>query len=337
MQAFLLKNVPIFIKSNGCLWPGLTLILFLTVLWGCEKKEKLTVDVSGISVNTEVHRFDQQFYTAKETSLPELKKQYPYLFPGDNNDSIWLEKMKDADEQALFAKTQTVFKDFTDIEQQFTDLFKHVKYYYPKFKPPKVITLLTNVDYENRVVYADSLLFVSLDVYLGKNSEIYNDFPHYIKKNFTKDHLIVDVASGIADVQIPMAVHRNFVAKMIQQGKKMYLLDAYLPNVGDVEKMGYTQEEIEWAEHNDVEVWKYFVQNDMLFSSDMELGRRFIDNAPFSKFYQANDNETPGRIGVWFGWQIVRAYMRNNDVGLQKMLGTPNEEIFKQSKYKPAK
>lgn len=193
------------------------------------------------------------------------------------------------------------------------------------------------MDYENRVVYADSLLFISLDLYLGKDSEIYADYPNYIKKNFTKEHLIVDVAAAIANVQIPMAVHRNFVARMIQEGKKMYLLDAYLPNVGDAEKMGYSQTEMDWAEHNQTEVWKYFVQNDMLFSSDLELSRRFIDNAPFSKFYQANDNETPGRIGVWFGWQIVRAFMQNNNVGLQEMLRTPNDEIFEKSKYKPRK
>ena len=101
--------------------------------------------------------------------------------------------------------------------------------------------------------------------------------------------------------------------------------------------MGYTQEQIDWAEYNDVDVWKYFIQNEHLFSSDQELSSRFIENAPFSKFYQANDNETPGRIGSWFGWQIVRAYMQNNDVSLQEMLQTDNETIFKKSKYKPIK
>ncbi len=312
------------------------LIVLLLVI-NCTKKDKIAVDVSGIDVQIDINRFDEQFYSMNTEKLPELKKQYPYLFPGSGNDSIWLQKAQDKDEQELFSKTQTIFKDFTDEEQQLTNLFKHIKYYFPKFKAPKVITLLTNVDYESRVVYADSLLFISLDLYLGKDSEIYADFPNYIKKNFTKEHLIVDVASALAEVQVPLASHRDFVARMIQEGKKMYLIDMYLPNVSNMEKMGYTKEELGWAEYNQTEVWKYFVQNKMLFSSDMELSRRFINNAPFSKFYQANDNETPGRIGIWFGWQIVKAYMENNEVSIQDMLQTKNDEIFKQSKYKPKK
>ncbi len=313
------------------------ILLFLVVFTSCTKKDKLDIDVSDISVNVDVDRFDQMFYTANAEKLPELKKRYPYLFPAQNHDSIWLEKINNKDEQELYAETQKVFRDFSEQKEQISDLFKHIKYYYPEFKSPKVITLLSNVDYETKVVYADSLLFVSLDIYLGSDSNIYDSFPHYIKQNFTKNHLIVDVANAITDVQILFSTDRTFVSRMVQLGKKMYLLDAYLPTVGDAEKIGFTQEHIEWAEFNDQEVWKYFIQNKLLFSTEQELSRRFIDNAPFSKFYQANDNETPGSIGVWFGWQIVRAYMKNTNSSLQEMLKTQNEEIFKKSKYKPEK
>ncbi len=75
----------------------------------------------------------------------------------------------------------------------------------------------------------------------------------------------------------------------------------------------------------------------MLFDTDTELSERFINEAPFSKFYIANDKDSPGRIGVWFGWQIVQSYIKNNDVTIQEMLATPNEIIFKKSKYKPRK
>ncbi|MDF1518362.1 MAG: gliding motility lipoprotein GldB, partial [Lutibacter sp.] len=57
-----------------------------------------------------------------------------------------------------------------------------------------------------------------------------------------------------------------------------------------------------------------------------------------SKFYIDIDKESPGRIGVWLGWQIVSAYMtNNNDVTLQQLLQTDAEEIFNKSKYKPKK
>lgn len=312
------------------------LIAFVSII-SCTKKNNLQIDVSEIKINTEIKRFDQEFYKSPSSDLDELKTSYPYLFPLQNNDSIWVNKMKDKDEQELFAETQKLYSDFDYQKDRLTDLFKHIKYYFPDFEPPKVITLLSNVDYNNRVVYADSLLLISLDVYLGQESEIYLDFPNYVKANFTKDHLIVDVASRITDVQIPLSSNRTFISRLIQEGKKMYLLDTYLPKISDAEKIGYTQEQMDWADFNNQDIWKYFVQNELLFSSDQELSKRFIDQAPFSKFYQANDSDSPGRIGVWMGWQIVRSYMKNNDSSLKELLKKENEEIFKKSKYKPTK
>ena len=313
------------------------LLITVVLLVSCKKESKLEIDVSDIEVNIIIKRFDQEFYKSPVSKLPQLKANYPYLFPSQNNDSIWVNKMQNNDEQELFAETEKLYGNFDDEEERLTNLFKHITYYYPNFQPPTIITLLSNVDYNSSVVYADSLLFLSLDVYLGKESEIYLDFPNYVKNNFTKEHLVVDVATAISQVQIPISSDRSFISRLIQEGKKMYLLDAYLPNLSDAEKIGYTQEQIDWADFNDEDIWKYFVQNQLLFSSDQELSKRFIDEAPFSKFYQANDNDSPGRVGVWIGWQIIRAYMNNNNTSLKELLKTPNELIFKKSKYKPTK
>jgi uncharacterized protein YjaZ len=65
------------------------------------------------------------------------------------------------------------------------------------------------------------------------------------------------------------------------------------------------------------------------------LPNQFINLAPFSKFYLEIDNESPGRIGRWIGWQIVRSYMENNKIALQEMLKKDEKEIFENSKYKP--
>jgi gliding motility-associated lipoprotein GldB len=311
--------------------------VIVVLLISCEKKNKLDIDVSAIDIDVTVERFEKEFYNSAAENLPDLKQKYPLLFPLSTSDSVWVAKMTDKDELELYSETQKLYDDFSDVQEQLTDLFKHIKYYYPNFKAPTINTLITNVDYENGVVYADSLLLISLDVYLGDTSKIYNDFPKYIKDNFKKDRIVVDVAEAIAEVQIPPSNDRTFISKIIQEGKKKYLLDAYLPTISDALKMGYTQEQIDWADVNDEEVWKYFVQGELLFSTDQELNRRFIDKAPFSKFYLENDSETPGSIGVWFGWQIVRAFMERNDVPLQEMLGTDNEDIFKRSKYKPTK
>ena len=75
----------------------------------------------------------------------------------------------------------------------------------------------------------------------------------------------------------------------------------------------------------------------MLYSTDSKLANRFINPAPFSKFYLEIDNESPGRVGAWIGWQIVRSYMKNNEVSLKQLLVMDATEIFNNSKYKPKK
>lgn len=117
----------------------------------------------------------------------------------------------------------------------------------------------------------------------------------------------------------------------------LYLLDCFLPKASDNLKMGCTQEKIDWAIRNELSIWQYFIENELLYSNDASLNTRFIDFGPFSKFYLEADQDSPGSIGVWIGLEIVRSFMENNDVTLQQLMAMDTEAIYKKSKYKPRK
>ncbi|MDO6676254.1 gliding motility lipoprotein GldB [Tenacibaculum sp. 1_MG-2023] len=314
----------------------LALVSLALISLSCKNDEsnKLNVDVSNINVTINLERFDIDFYTTKPNELNKTKEKYLMLFPSQP-DSVWINKINNKDEQELFTETQKVFSDVVEEKEQLTSLFKHVKYYNPRFVSPKVITMLTNIDYNNRIVYNDSLLLISLDSYLGEEHEFYNDYPAYVKQNNTKEHIVVDVAKAIISKQMLPSMARSFIDKMIYRGKKMYLLDAYLPNVPDAVKIGYSQKKLDWAKSNEEQIWMYFIEKDLLYSTSKDVDKRFLDLAPFSKFYMEQDSQSPGRIGEWIGWQIVRSYMQKNDVSLHQLLQTSEEEIFKNSRYKP--
>lgn len=312
----------------------LSILLLLVAVIGCKKELKHKIDVSKINTDVKIARFDIDFYTSTKETLKKTKEKYPLLFP-HNNDSIWITKISNKDEQELFTETQKVFKNFSSEEKQLKKLFQHIKYYNPNFKEPSIITVLTNIDYENRVVYANNFLLISLDAYLGKNHEFYNDFPKYISQNNTKKRLIVDVANAFINKQVSPNNKRTFLDKMIYEGKKMYLLDRYLPDVFDSIKIGYSEEKFDWAKNSEENIWKYFIDRDLLYNTDSKLNQRFLDIAPFSKFYLGQDNLSPGQIGVFIGWQIVRAFMQHKNISLQELMNTSEEKIFKESKYKP--
>jgi uncharacterized protein YjaZ len=47
--------------------------------------------------------------------------------------------------------------------------------------------------------------------------------------------------------------------------------------------------------------------------------------------------DSPGRLGIWVGWQIVDSYMRNNEnVSIQELINEGDaQKILEQSFYKP--
>jgi gliding motility-associated lipoprotein GldB len=315
-------------------------LLILAVLfsfYSCNTEQIHNIDISNIEVDFEVKRFDVDFYTSEAQSLQDLKIKYPYFFPIGITDSITLLKIASKEEQELFLESQKIYQKFVSVKNKLETLFKNIKYYNSRFNAPDFVTMLTNIDYDSRVIYADSLLIVSLDVYLGKEHHFYADYPKYIKENNTKEHLIVDVATAIIGRQFSSVQERSFVAKMIHEGKKMYLLDLYLPGVSDKEKIGYEVDKLSWVKANEEEIWSYFIEKEILFSTNVKLDKRFLDIGPFSKFYSQQDNLSPGRVGVWMGWQIVRAYMNHNNVPLQDLIKINEIDLYNKSKYKPRK
>jgi hypothetical protein len=87
---------------------------------------------------------------------------------------------------------------------------------------------------------------------------------------------------------------------------------------------------------NEKYVWQYFIEKQVLYQTQLEWVQRFIEPAPFSKFYLQLDNETPGRIGSWLGWQIVNSYMiQFPETPLDELLKMSAQKLFNLSKYKP--
>ena len=181
------------------------------------------------------------------------------------------------------------------------------------------------------------MLIVALDTYLGSDHRFYEGIQKYISKDLKPAQLAPDVASIYARQLISKPQKRDLLAQMIFFGKELYLKDLWLPNTPDSEKIGYTEAELKWAEENEEYMWRYFVEKELLYSTNPKLPARFINKAPFSKFYLEIDNQSPGMVGRYLGWQIVRAYMKNNSVDLKKMLQEKPETIFNNSKYKPKK
>lgn len=318
--------------KKGWWLPGLVLLL-----GSCGEGEAIPEEIRNIPVQMEVTRFDRDFARAEARDLPVLKQRFPYLFPAQYSDSIWLAKMQDTLQIALHEEVGEAFPDLDTLTQGLTLFYKHVKYYFPREPVPAVVTVISDVDYRNRVILADTLLLIGLDNYLGKEHRFYEGIDRYIAAGLEPEYLLSDVASAFAKKVVPRPEDRTFLAQMIYYGKELFLKDRLLPLLPERVCMGYSEAEMQWAAANEEQIWRYFIERELLYSTDAGLAPRFLDPAPFSKFRLELDNESPGRLGRYMGWQIVRAFMDREEVSLQQLLNIPAEEIFRRANYKPKK
>ena len=121
---------------------------------------------------------------------------------------------------------------------------------------------------------------------------------------------------------------------MVHNGKQLYVLDQLMPYTPDSIKLEVTAEQTQWLEDNELEMWAYFLKEDLLYSNDWQKIRKLVEYSPHSP---GMPKEAPGRSGNWVGWQIVKAYMKQHpDTTLPELLAMEDAQaLLDASRYKP--
>ena len=121
---------------------------------------------------------------------------------------------------------------------------------------------------------------------------------------------------------------------MLFRGKVMYLLSVFMPEEKPQDIMGYSAEQWKWATTNEKQVWGYIIDQKHLFSTDVLLIKKYMNDAPFTA---PLSQDSPGRMGTWLGWQIVQSYMNKNpNISLTDLMKENNyQKMLEDSGYRP--
>jgi hypothetical protein len=328
------------------------LILTLFVVAGCSG-DPLDVDVSGISVEIGFERFDQEMFAAKSPAdmkgiNDDLVKRggelYEfYVFDMLRAGSVYDDSIgtylyyfvSDSMMRMVMEDVNAVFGDFKKEEAVITDAFKHFRYHFPDHKlPEKIITYNSAFNYG--VVSTDVAIGIGLEMYLGPDNRIIKQlpFPQFMKLKMSRDYMAVDVAhSWMISNVMGEDNGETFLSSMIYYGKLRYAVDAMLPDMEDYYKIRYTKEEYEWALASEYDIWQFLVDMEYIYSTDAKAKLRYFEEAPTTVDMEGS----PGRIGQFMGWQIVKMYMEKNpDVTVEQLLNEKNEgKILKAYKPEP--
>lgn len=331
---------------------GFFIVIGIIVITAC-KRNPLKVDISTIHDKVEIVPFGEKLFDLEEKdtlqAVTELSSKYADFFNlftyrivqiGGIGDEQFPELIKTFLSDTLIDEVKTAtYKEFSDLDWLEKDLQKAFKYYRFHFPDKEIPTIYTYISgFNQSVVTAENIVGISLDKYLGRDSEFYRQLsstPEYKVMNMYKERIPSDVAFAwaITEFEDPNSA-TNLLDNMVEKGKMMYLVDAMLPDTPDSLKIGYTGTQIEWCKANEPAMWTYLIEQKMLYSTKRMDIIRYINDAPSTSGFPV---ESPGRAGVWIGWQIVRQYMKKHpEVTLPELMANKEyQKILNESEYDP--
>ncbi len=327
-----------------------TLIFFVVIvslLTSCGSEDStFVIDESNLpDVEVNVKRYGKALFELDTSDisvgLQQIKPNFKYFLDSDLTDSNNIKQIYDfVSDTALiniYKKSVEVYPNNEFLNKQLTGAFKYFKYYFPEIKLPEVYTYISGLQYEMPVWQQDTILVIALDVYLGNDFEPYSGLglPQYKIKCMRPENLVVDVMKNFYHQNLSMNFRQNtLLDRMVGAGKMLYFLDRVLPETGDSLKICYTQKQLNWAIENEKNVWAFLIQNELLYSTDYQSQTKLISDAPFTTGFS---RQSPSRLGVWIGWQIVGDYMKNNpETSLQELFQiSDSQQLLHKSAYKP--
>ncbi len=326
----------------------------------CNKSRK-QVDVSNINIKVNVQRFDRDFFSINESNYDskatELKTAYGNFFDFYVNDLMGgfrNEETKNLNEReailsflndnaikGLHDTVQHHYKDLKAVEAGLENAFRHLKFYFPELPTPQVISMISEFSY-GAITYDTATLAISLDMFLTENFKVYDylEIPRYIQHKLNSNYIVPNSVAVLYNLYFGDDAYEPgtpLLEAMIGQGKKLYFMEMMLPEMPDSVLIGFTAEQMRWCNLSEYAIWQYMNEKDLLYTQSFMEHKRYLTDGPTTSGMPA---ESPGNLGSWIGWQMVRKFMNDADgkVSLKDLLTKyDNKTIAQKANYRPRK
>jgi len=319
-------------------WTKVVLIVGVVLLAGCGTDDPPGTDTGGVKLDLKIGRLDQALFHADPDSMravslrayaehgefyriyieeilqgaPLEHPRLPMVLNSFVNDPDWGSAQQGVD---------SVLGDLEPHRKAFEDAFKRLMVLFPDSLIPRVITFNSGFNYG--IFPTDSVLGVGVEWFIGSDHPVIGylapeAFPQYVKDRMVPEMLVPSALKGWLLVHYTREiVGEDLLTNLVEVGKVMVLLDALIPELDPHLKFAFSKAQLDWCEANESVAWKEIVSKDMLFSKKSDDIGRLMNDGPFTSGFP---RESPGHIGEWVGYRIVRSYLKANpDVGFQQL------------------
>ncbi|MCB0790919.1 MAG: hypothetical protein H6595_04320 [Flavobacteriales bacterium] len=216
----------------------------------------------------------------------------------------------DPDWRSAQSAIDSMLGDMTGARTGFGLAFGRLHAVFPDSLIPRVVIFNSGFNYG--IFPTDSVLGVGAEWFIGPQQPVVtylapDVFPKYIRDRMVPEMLLPGAMKGWLMVHYQPDVRgKDLLTHLVETGKVMALLDALLPDTDHTLKFAFTRDQLKWCADNEYMIWKELVAKEMLFSSSPEVIDRIMNDAPFTNGFP---RESPGHIGEWVGYRMVKSYL----------------------------
>jgi hypothetical protein len=245
--------------------------------------------------------------------------------------------LNDPDIKSVYAECLKQYPDLREEEKALSEAFGRYHRIFPDSLIPKLVSMISGFNYT--IATSDSVLAIGLDMYLGSKCRFYEllTMPQFKTQNMNRRNIVPDAIRGYLMAAFPMnAKTDDLISWMIYHGKIAFLSQLLLPELSEALILGYTNKQAAYNAESESRIWAHFVDKQLFYSKDFNDQVNYINDGPFTPGFT---KDTPPRMGVWLGLQLVKKYMdQNRQITIPDLMRNSDmHAIFKQSGYKPPK
>ena len=224
--------------------------------------------------------------------------------------------------------------------QTLSDAFLRWPAHFPETPAPHLA--LTYTGYNYSVYPTDEWLMVGCEFFIGQDHPAVQGlptsiYPRYMQERMVPEHLAADALRGWLLVHFQQDHYdrqSRLADELLYWGKVLYVARCLAPDIAPHDMMDWTQEEWNWAQDHERQVWSELRVEEQLYSSKRIDIQRWVVDGPFTNAGQI-PQDSPDRLGWYVGLRWVEDWVsRQKDLSLKDLMAKKDVLPFLQA-YRP--